>query len=86
MFVKAYKICHRNEMKLFKNIPFYPRLAAGYSQMESLLVDIKLMPKYLDDSKYLLVVICKIINLVLAMPMNTWAVQVVAEVLIHRFI
>ena len=54
--------------------------------MESLLVDIKFIPKGFCDFKYLLVTTCEIMNFVLVIPSESKAVQAVAEVLIHRFI
>ena len=49
-------------------------------------VNIECMQKGFDDFKYLLVATCEISNFVLAIPIKTSALQVVAETNIHRVI
>ena len=61
-----------------------PKYQSTIYLIESLSVDIKLMSKEFGDFIYLLVIICKITNSILAIPIKSRTAQVITEALIHR--
>ena len=86
MFVKACDICQKTKIKFLQHRPYPLRIPVDYSWIESLLVDIKFMPKGFDGLNYFLVANWKITNFILAILIEYKTAQVIGETLIHRVI
>ena len=68
MFIKACNIWQKTRIKSLRTDLYQPRKPVDYSQMESLSVDIKLIPKGFDY--FLLVATCEITSFALAIPIT----------------